>query len=50
MVDAVEEQALERCRHPKSFVDLGTHEAFGVTPTPFAEFLRRNAPTFRTGK
>ena len=46
MIDALDEQAAERCRHPESRVDLSTHELFGVTPTPFSEFARRHAATF----
>jgi uncharacterized protein YbjT (DUF2867 family) len=46
IVDALHEQALERLRHPESRVDLGTHELFGVKPTTFAEFARRNAAVF----
>ena len=45
-VDALDEQALERLRHPQSRVDLGTHELFGVKPTSFAEFARRHAAVF----
>jgi hypothetical protein len=45
--DALDEQAGERRRCPRSRVYLGTHEAFGVRPTMFAEFARRNAALFR---
>jgi uncharacterized protein YbjT (DUF2867 family) len=45
--DALDEQAAERRRCPRSRVYLGTHEAFGVRPTTFAEFARRNARVFR---
>jgi len=45
-VDAIIDQALERLRHPQSRVELGTHELFGVKPTPFAEFARRHAAVF----
>jgi hypothetical protein len=44
VLDALDEQAIERRRHPKSRVALGTHELFGVQPTTFAEFARRDAP------
>jgi uncharacterized protein YbjT (DUF2867 family) len=46
MVDALDEQAAERRRHPQSRVDVGTHELFGVEPTTFAEFARRHAGAF----
>jgi uncharacterized protein YbjT (DUF2867 family) len=45
--DALVEQAYERLRNPKSQVYLGTHETFGVEPTTFPEFARRNAAAFR---
>jgi uncharacterized protein YbjT (DUF2867 family) len=45
--DALDELFSERRRHPESRVYLGTHEAFGVQPTTFAEFARRNAAVFR---
>jgi len=45
--DAIDEQARERRRCPESRVHLDTHEAFGVRPTTFAEFARRNAAVFR---
>ena len=47
MVDALDEQAAERRRHPESRVELGTHALFGVKPTTFAEFARRHAAAFR---
>jgi uncharacterized protein YbjT (DUF2867 family) len=47
MVDAFDEQAAERRRHPDSRVDLSTHKLFGVQPTTFAEFARRHAAVFR---
>jgi len=47
MVDALDEQAAERRRHPESRVELGTHALFGVKPTTFAEFARRHAAVFR---
>ena len=47
MVDALDEQAAERRRHPQSRVELGTHELFGVKPTTFAEFAKRHAAAFR---
>lgn len=45
-VDAVSEVVSERSKCPESRVYLGTHEAFGVHPTTFAEFARRNAAIF----
>jgi uncharacterized protein YbjT (DUF2867 family) len=45
--DALDEQTAERVRHPESKVYLGTHEAFGVRPTTFAEFAKRNAAVLR---
>ena len=47
MVDALDEQAAERRRHPQSRIELSTHELFGVNPTTLAEFARRHAATFR---
>jgi len=46
-VDALDEQAAERRRHPESRVDVGTHKLFGVEPTTFAEFARRHVGAFR---
>jgi uncharacterized protein YbjT (DUF2867 family) len=46
-LDALDEQGRERRRCPESRVHLATHEAFGVRPTTFAEFARRNAGVFR---
>jgi uncharacterized protein YbjT (DUF2867 family) len=37
----------ERSRLGRSTVDLTTHEHFGMEPTTFAEFARRNADIFR---
>jgi len=45
--DALDEQANERRRCPESRVSLAAHEMFGIKPTTFAEFARRNAPVFR---
>jgi uncharacterized protein YbjT (DUF2867 family) len=45
-VDALDEQAAERRRRPRSEVDLRAHELFGVRPTTFREFLRRHAAVF----
>jgi hypothetical protein len=46
VLDAFDEQAAERRRHPQSLVDLEAHELFGVRPTTFAEFARRHAAAF----
>ena len=46
--DAMDELFAERrAGAEESRVDLGTHEKFGVRPTTFAEFARRNAAVFR---
>jgi uncharacterized protein YbjT (DUF2867 family) len=47
MADALDEQAAERLNRPNSRVDVSVHAAFGVRPTTFAEFARRNAAVFR---
>jgi uncharacterized protein YbjT (DUF2867 family) len=46
-VDAMDEQAAERRNRPESRVCLDVHRAFGVPPTNFADFARRNAAAFR---
>jgi uncharacterized protein YbjT (DUF2867 family) len=48
-VDTVSEVVSERRECAESRVYLGTHAAFGVHPTTFAEFARRNAAVFRGG-
>jgi uncharacterized protein YbjT (DUF2867 family) len=45
--DALDEQARERLRHPKSRVSTGVLEEFGITPTRFSDFLKRHADAFR---
>lgn len=45
--DVLDEVYAERRRRPQSRVYLGTHEAFDVRPTTFAEFASRNAAVFR---
>jgi uncharacterized protein YbjT (DUF2867 family) len=45
--DALGQLFAERQRHPDSRIYTGTHEAFGIQPTSFAEFARRNAAVFR---
>jgi uncharacterized protein YbjT (DUF2867 family) len=47
-VDTVMEVLSERRECAESRVYLGTHEMFGVHPTTFAEFARRNAGAFRS--
>lgn len=37
----------ERSRLGRSSVDLSAHEHFGIEPTTFAQFARRNAEVFR---
>lgn len=45
--DALDEQVSERLKCSESQVCLDAHKAFGVRPTTFAEFARRNAAVFR---
>jgi uncharacterized protein YbjT (DUF2867 family) len=45
-LDLLDELFSERARCTKSYVDLSTHEAFGVEPTSFAQFARRHAAEF----
>jgi uncharacterized protein YbjT (DUF2867 family) len=45
-VQILNELFAERSRRPESHVRLDTHRAFGVKPTSFAEFARRNATAF----
>lgn len=47
LADALFEQATERLRNPKATVHLESHREFNVTPTYFADFLKRNASVFR---
>lgn len=47
MVEALDVQADERLKGGiESVVQLETHKEFGITPTTFAEFARRNADAF----
>jgi uncharacterized protein YbjT (DUF2867 family) len=46
-VNTINELFSERRKCAESRVYLGTHEAFGIQPTTFAEFARRNAAAFR---
>ncbi|OBK70073.1 NmrA family NAD(P)-binding protein [Mycobacterium sp. 1165178.9] len=45
-LDLIDELFSERARCTKSYVDLSTHETFGVEPTSFAQFARRHAAEF----
>jgi len=45
-IDALAEQAAERLRHPRSHVDLSTHQRYAVTPTTFAQFARKHRVAF----
>jgi uncharacterized protein YbjT (DUF2867 family) len=45
-VDALDAQAGERVKGTEATVYPETHAALGITPTPFAEFARRNAGAF----
>jgi uncharacterized protein YbjT (DUF2867 family) len=44
--DALDEQTAERLKRTEARVYLGAHEAFGVRPTPFAEFAERHRDDF----
>jgi uncharacterized protein YbjT (DUF2867 family) len=46
-VDTVIDVLAERRKCAESTVDLSTHQRFGVHPTTFAEFARRNATVLR---
>lgn len=45
--DALDELAAERLKRPQARVYLGTHEAFDVRPTTFAQFAESHADVFR---
>jgi uncharacterized protein YbjT (DUF2867 family) len=45
-VDALDAQAGERLKGAEATVHPETHTAFGIPPTPFADFARRNAGAF----
>jgi uncharacterized protein YbjT (DUF2867 family) len=45
-LDLLDELFSERARCTTSYVDLSTHETFGVEPTSFAQFARRHAHEF----
>ncbi|MGW4117225.1 NmrA family NAD(P)-binding protein [Nocardia sp. NPDC004711] len=46
VIDLLDELYAGRAGSPEAHIDVSTHERFGVTPTTFAEFARRNAPAF----
>jgi uncharacterized protein YbjT (DUF2867 family) len=46
-IDTISEVLSERIKCAESRIYLDTHEEFGVHPTTFAEFARRNATVFR---
>ncbi|SEO13713.1 Uncharacterized conserved protein YbjT, contains NAD(P)-binding and DUF2867 domains [Niastella yeongjuensis] len=45
-IDALAEQAAERIRNPKAFVDNHTHQLFGITPTSFEQFAAQHNHIF----
>jgi uncharacterized protein YbjT (DUF2867 family) len=45
-VDALDVQAGERLKGTEATVHPETHTTLGITPTPFADFARRNAGAF----
>ena len=45
--EAMDELFRQRREGIESWIDLSTHEIFGIQPTTFAEFARRNAAVFR---
>jgi uncharacterized protein YbjT (DUF2867 family) len=45
-ISALAEQAGERLRHPRSQVDLSTHQRYSVIPTTFAQFARKHRAAF----
>ena len=46
-VELLDEIYAERRKRLESRIELGTHQAFGVEPTTFAAFARRNATALR---
>jgi len=42
LADAIAEQSAERCRHPKAYINISTHQLFGIRPTTFEEFAFKN--------
>jgi hypothetical protein len=49
VIDTLDEIHRERANSPEARVNLSAHEAFGVPPTTFAAFARRNAAAFVAG-
>lgn len=45
-IDALADQAAERCRHPEAIVDSSTHQLFGIIPTTFSRFASEHAAEF----
>jgi hypothetical protein len=45
-IDALAEQAAERLRHPRSLVDLSTHERYRAPATAFAQIARNHRAMF----
>jgi hypothetical protein len=45
-IEALAEQAAERCRHPQAIVDGSTHQLFGITPAIFSRFVSDHAAKF----
>ena len=46
LIDALAEQAAERCRNPEGIVDLDTHRLFDIAPTSFEAFASAHAFIF----
>lgn len=46
LADALHAQAVERLLHPQSRVALDAHQAFGVQPTRFGDFIQRHKQLF----
>lgn len=42
-IEALAEQTAERVRNPQAIIDLSTHQLFGIEPTTFKQFARRQA-------
>jgi nucleoside-diphosphate-sugar epimerase len=47
IADALDEQTRERLKCSESRICLDAHKTFGIEPTTFGEFARRNAAVFR---
>ncbi|MHA4808898.1 NmrA family NAD(P)-binding protein [Flavitalea flava] len=46
-IEALAEQAAERCRHPEAIVDIAAHQVFKLSPTTFKQFANQYASRFR---